>query len=255
MKKLTLAALALVAVSFTSCMKGSDSYYEGYVILLTSMESQSLDNAYTWNFGYSEIDSLKVKTKLEFKSAPVLREQTITGDTISKITYGYSKTALSLKVASNTGTTLDSLKFDDKFMASQLYVDQQPTPYFIEYDQDGFRTKVKDVQMKLEGGVYKNAIQNDTDIVTYEYTNLRNAIGLQQFSILGSDYYWPSDRFGRQSLYLLSTVKRVEGEETATYKFKYELNENGLVTTETITRDDKPFMTNKYTYKMGVVRY
>lgn len=254
MKKLSLAALVLVA-TFTSCMNGgSSSPTEQYVILLTSLESRTLDNVYTWDFGYSEIDSLKVKTKYEFRSAPVLREQVITGDTISRIVYSYSKTALTVNVHSNKGVKTDSLKLDSKLMAAELYVNEKPTPYYIHYDSDGYRTQIGDVTMKLGNHTYENAIKDSKDIVSYEYTNVANAMGIQQFGVYGSTYFWPSDRFGRQSRYLLSAVKIVENGAIVTYKFKYDLNENGLVKEETITRDEKPFMSNKYAYKVGIIR-
>lgn len=253
MKKLLLGALALTTV-LTSCNTNSSDESNYYVILLKSMETtKKAQPPVKKEYGYAEFGASRPNETNSFTKPPLLKEQKIQGGPVSRIVYDYSATAIERATTTIGATVIDSLKLNDKGMAFQIYVDEKPQPYSIEYNTDGYRTKVGDVVLTVEGRVYKNATENGVTVATYEYSNNVNRLNLQQFGIYGVENDWTTDRFGIQSLYLLSSCKLLEKGEMVDYVFSYEIDGNGLVTKEKISRKGEDFSETKFTYTIGNV--
>lgn len=230
------------------------------------MESNYASNSRTisTNYFYTDLADPTSTSQTTFKGIPALTKQEITGDTISKIEYRYYHKSQTVPANSLTcvrhlldGTTItDSLLVNPYGMAATiLKADGTKEPYYITYDYSGIaRNKVGEYTMEVENGNYMRANKNNTIAIDYQYTYINNLIGLQQFGICGSPYYWATDAFGGQSYNLLSKViVHNPGESPDSYEFSYSFDLYGFVSKEIITLNNQPYLTNTYTYTKGVI--
>lgn len=256
MKKLILIACAFVGL-LSSCKNGTQGGAVYYVYMINTMESlgQGSRIPVVTHFKYSDLTGTP-SINNTYKDFPRLVEQTITGDTLNKITYGYTaKSIACTRYAIDETKYYDSLSIDARGMANGIWLENnKTTPYYIQYSTDGYRTKVADTTFRMGTmNSYHTAFLGSDEIAEYSYTTSPNFIGLQQYGIYGSPYYWATDQFGAQSDYLLSEVTKIENGVPVKYTFSYQLNINGFVSQETILRNDLPFMVNKYTYVMAMI--
>lgn len=230
------------------------------------MESKYSSNSRTisTNYFYTDLSDPTSTSQTTFRGFPALTRQEITGDTISKISYRYYHKSTTFPANTitcerflNDGTTItDSLLVNSHGMASTVInADGTTQPYYITYDYSGVaRTKVGEYTLEVENSNYLRANKNNNIAIDYQYTYINNLIGLQQFGICGSPYYWASDAFGGQSYNLLSkVVVHNPGESPDNYEFSYSFDLYGFVSKEIITLNDQPYLTNTYTYTKGVV--
>lgn len=264
MKKLLFAAVALSALStiVTSCNTSSTNESVFQVILLKSIESKEVGKPILLReFGYSEASAQVPSTTNLFTDFVVLKEQKFTGlPSLNKMTYGYTTNALSIEtVTGQNATRLDSLKFEDvngTLLAAGLYVDGEVTPSKIKYNTAGYRSMVGDTTLVIENDTYISATIGAAEkpVVSYTYTLSFNEMGIQQYGIVGTPYNWSTNRFGKQSKYLLEGFTRIENGAEVKYAFSYTLDGNGLISEEKIKRNNEDFMTNKYVYVLGTIK-
>lgn len=259
-KHYPLFSITASLVLLFSCSKTGDSFSNAdYVYLLTSMESLGADNTrLSIEYNYSDHYSSPItesNMSLYFKEFVVLREQTITGDTLSHIQYVYTGGNVTIiTTKTDSGTDHVVLKRDNNGMASSVSsgnADDTSSP--IGYDEKAYRTNVHRYRMISEDGLYVRADTLSSEKTRYYYSNLENKMSIQQFGMYGSQYHWPTGLFGRQSRLLLDKIVRTERGEKALYEYNYVMDNNGFVVKETIIRNGILFITNRYTYKMGVI--
>lgn len=251
MKRVIFASLLLAAL-LTSCFDNGQENNQRIVYALVSMESKTEGVTAPVKSEYLYTDPSNPKsTQVEvFNAWPKLTLETITGDTLSHISYSYGKNTLTARRHTTDGRVIeDSLAIGAEHMASEVLSKDQPAkPYYITYTSLGGRESVGDLRLSIDNSRYVSTTKDGQMVAQYYYTTAPNFISLQQFSIPGAPYYWATDSFGRQSKFLLDrSVVREEGVDV-TYKFNYNFDINGFVRQETILRQNRPFKTNMYNY-------
>lgn len=259
-KHYLLFSITASLVLLFSCSKNEESFLNAdYVYLLTSMESLRADNTgVSIEYSYADHYSSPItdgNMSLYFKEFVVLREQTITGDTLSQIQYVYTGGNVAITTTkTNSGTGHVVLKRDKNGMASSVSSgNEDDTSSPIGYNEKAYRTNVHRYRMTSEDGLYVRADTLSAENTRYYYSKLENKMSIQQFGIYGSQYHWPTGLFGRQSRLLLDKIVRDESGEKVLYEYNYVMDNNGFVVKETIIRNGILFITNRYTYKMGVI--
>lgn len=251
MKKIIFTSLALVSMLCSCSDKGQGSY-QTIIYALISVESTTQGQAATTKSEYLYTDPTDPKSSQVgmFYEWPQLTLETITGDTLQKITYSYGKNTLTARRYTTDGRVYqDSLAIGEQHMASEVLTKDHPAkPYYIKYSTLGYRESVGDLRLSVDNSRYVSTTKDGDVVARYSYTDAPNFISLQQYSIPGAPYYWTTDRFGKQSKLLLDySIVRENGVDV-TYQFRYEFNSNGFVREETITRQGQPFKTNIYRY-------
>ncbi|MEG0725845.1 MAG: hypothetical protein RR485_07375 [Mucinivorans sp.] len=260
MKKRTLLSLALVAFLAVSCYDNGNHTQGVYLYGLSKIES----NYHETNRTVTITNNFDLVNVSGMSGMPRLASQTITGDTLTRIEYTYrpgkdNKDSLVLKrYATNGRIWKDSLLLNDKRMAvAAISEDGTVTQYGLRYSDKSMRTMVGEYQISsdqgLSQGLYREASKDGVPVATYTYSSSPNLIGVQQLTILGDPYYWQSSCFGEQSELLLFTATVTENGEKVKYQFNYTFDSDGLMSTEIITRNDKPYLRNIYTYTRWLV--
>lgn len=258
MKKLFLALLTSSLV-FTSCTNnnggggGSDVLY---VYLLTDINTTNdKEVKSSVKLEYGDLHSSGPSADFKFTTYPVLKMQTVLPQGGQTIKYTYKdKNKLVIEKFSKGETRIDSMLYNEQAMVDQIFVNNKPEPFNIKYNTNGYRSAIgNDTTFAVMNGNYESMMIKGEVVVEYQYSEHPNVIGLQQFGIVGEPNMWQSERFGKQSRNLLDRVIVKNGEETVNYTFSYMANGNGLILEEIIKKDGKTFLTNKYSYQVGVV--
>lgn len=253
MKKISFFAFAAI-IFMTSCTANqTDASSVQYVYLMSSFETKLINGPlrkmeFTYGDDYA-LAPTEANIGGQFKTMPILRIQTIAGDTVAKIEYQYpNENELQITTTSASGTRSEHYSLDANKMATNTSGKPQ-----IAYDSDGYRTKVGECILDSQNTLYTRVDSLGKTVVNYSYTNYYNPFGIQQHNIYGSQYNWPTSRFGKQSPYLLNRATRIEKGMEVVYDYKYLFDTNGFVQKEVITRNQEEFIVNTYAYTLGTI--
>lgn len=268
MNKIILPLLLLLAVSCTKSEVSSDVYY---LTMPAAIEVTDLVNNKTvmTEFEYTQYDNdgniAGPGENGVYKYLPVLYRQHITGDSINLITYVYREGGLlDIEVSySDAGVSKYTFSLNDKGMADSILVDGKFVPYkYIQYDENGMRTKVGNCVLESEDGKYTAVRKEGDSYVNIEYdygfyssgySPLVNVYAIQQVEVPGHPYFWCCDAFGLQSKFFYKKVRVSDEGNVKEYYHNYLVNSAGQVVMETIYCNNEKVMEIKYSYYIAVV--
>lgn len=236
MKKLLFSALVLL-VSLSSCVEKGTGGTTMYPYIRGIKTTHHTTGAV-------------VRQTMEYGDLNILKKMTIDGDTITSIEYKYEESKFFVTTNyTNHPQKIDTLILNDQKMAYRQIVNKVEVPYSIQYDANGFRTSVGDVKLDLTDSNYTRALNSKGEpIAIYSYSNVINTLGVQQFPAYGNYYDWATYRFGRQSMYLISSSIVKEDGVDKTYGYTYQVTVDGIMEREEIKIDNKPFITREFEY-------
>lgn len=272
MKKINLLFTTLLAAGLVSSCNTGNLSNDYYVTMLASTEYNYLQSGKTKTveLKYTQYDETFQEVPFDesgcFSYAPVLKEQIVTGDTVSKVIYTRKEDKiLEIDMTSDSGEYNFIFKLNDKGLADSIYNGTEFVPYTeIEYSSDSqssLRTKVGEYELVSNSGDYTEVRKNGERVIEYDYRfdspNVvsvpYNVLGFQQTEVPGHKYFWYSDAFGSQSRHLYKRARVVEEGEEVVYEHTYLVNQLGLIINETINRNGEQYMNINYEYATVVV--